>query len=258
MTKGYIFDLDGTIYLGDQLIPGAKETIQELINQGNKVVFLTNKSIQSRKEYVNKLTTLGIEVTLQQVINSNLITGLILKNKLKKGDQVYVIGEQPLINELEEMNISITTNYMEAKFVVIGWDRNFNYTKLKHAYKAWLNGATFIATNPDRSCPTSEGNIPDCGGMIGAIEGVTGEKIKLIAGKPSQIAVKYIIENVLKIDKSLCYIIGDRLDTDILMGINYNIKTVLVLTGITTKEMLKKSSIKPTFVLDSIESIPTL
>jgi arabinose operon protein AraL len=258
MTRGFIFDLDGTIYLDSFLIEGAKEAIFSLKENGDKVVFLTNKSIESREDYVQKLNKLGIETNIEEVINSNYVTGLFLKRNLNENEKVFVIGEQPLHDELKELGIEVTHDPLKSSYVVVGWDRNFHYKQLNNAYQAWANGAKIVATNPDRTCPTSNGRIPDCAGMIGAIEGVTGQKVDFIAGKPSKIMAEYVVNEVLKLEPSQCYMVGDRLETDILMGNENDLNSVLVLTGITSEEMLKTSPIQPTFVLPSVKYIHTV
>lgn len=256
--KGFIFDLDGTVYLDEDIIDGAVEAIRELKNRGDKVVFLTNKSISTRLDYVNKLKRLGIDATLDQVINSNYITARYLKDHLKTGESVLVIGEQPLFEELIEMGISITDNEKQAKYVVLGWDRKFTYDKINKAFQAWLNQAKIIATNPDRSCPINGGEIPDCGAMIGALEGATGKPIEAVTGKPSKLMAEYVVSKVLNMKPSDCYIVGDRLETDIKMGNENGLNSVLVLTGITKSEMIQESNYQPSFILESIKEVTNL
>lgn len=256
--RGYIFDLDGTVYLDDKLIEGAKEAITELQNRGDQVVFLTNKSIATRMQYVEKLRKLGIPVELNQVINSNYITAKYLQERLNEQEAVLVIGEQPLIDELTEMGIRITEDEKEACYVVVGWDRNFTYEKINKAYQAWLNKAKIIATNPDRTCPVDGGEIPDCGAMIGALEGATGQPIDSITGKPSRLMAEFVVTDVLMMNPADCYMIGDRLETDIKMGNEFGLKSVLVLTGITTREMLGSTSYTPSYIVDSIKHVPAL
>lgn len=258
MQKGFIFDLDGTVYIDNQLIDGAKEAIEKLRKRGDKVVFLTNKSIETITAYVKKLRKLGIDVGWEHVINSNLLVAKYLSNRIHEGDKVMVIGEQPLIDELTAMGIPITDDETEASYVVLGWDRQFTYEKLNRAFQAWRNGATLLATNPDRTCPVEGGQIPDCGAMIGAMEGATGEKVELILGKPSPLAAKFIVEEILDLPPENCYIVGDRLETDIRMGNDYGIHSILVLTGITEKSMLRHSKYKPKYVINSIKEVPEI
>ncbi|MBD7984501.1 HAD-IIA family hydrolase [Sporosarcina sp. Sa2YVA2] len=258
MRRGYIFDLDGTIYLDDDFIPGVPEAIQSLKTRGDKVVFLTNKSIARRKDYVTKLNGMGIEVELNEVINSNYITALYLKNDMVPGDAAYVIGEEPLVDELLEAGIELVEDATGATHVVVGWDRQFTYEKLNHAFQAWRNGAEIIATNPDRTCPIQGGEIPDCGAMIGALEGATGEPVKQITGKPSSLMSEYVLSNVLKMEADQCYMVGDRLETDIRMANEAGIHSVLVMTGITTDAMLETATDRPSFVLESVRDIASL
>jgi len=256
--NGYIFDLDGTIYIDNEIIPGVATAIKGLKDRGDKVIFLTNKSIASREDYVKKLRTLNIEVNLEEVINSNYITAHYLKSVMKKEDTVFVIGEAPLFEELQKENIKIAETSTNASYVVLGWDRDFTYDKLNQAYQAWKNGAQIIATNPDRTCPVADGDIPDCGAMIGALEGATGEPIKLITGKPSSLMANYVLNNVLQMEASNCYMIGDRLETDIKMGNNAGMNSVLVMTGITTPKMLESTPYKPKYILESVRDILSL
>ncbi|MBB4823263.1 arabinose operon protein AraL [Sporosarcina luteola] len=258
MTRGYIFDLDGTIYLDDDIIPGVSEAIQMLKRRGDKVVFLTNKSIARRTDYVTKLNGLGIQVELDEVINSNYITAHYLKHAMAPGDAAYVIGEQPLFDELQEAGIQLTSESADASHVVLGWDRQFTYDKLNDAFQAWRNGAEIIATNPDRTCPVQGGEIPDCGAMIGALEGATGEPVKQITGKPSALMSAYVLEHILKMEAAQCYMVGDRLETDIRMANEAGIQSVLVMTGITTSAMLEVASDRPSFVLESVRDIASL
>lgn len=258
MQKGFIFDLDGTIYLDKELIDGANDTINQLNASGHKVVFFTNKSIETVESYVKKLNGFGIEASRENVINSNILTAKFLRENVKEDEKVLVIGESPLFDELEEYDIQTSDNPLAVKYVVLGWDRTFTYDKINLAYQAWLNGAKIIATNPDRTCPLEDGQVPDCGAMIGALEGATGEPITTILGKPSVDAAKYIVESVLQLPKDQCYMVGDRIETDIKMGNDYGINTILVLTGITNKQLAAQSSIKPTYTFDSVNDIVAL
>ncbi|QTD40836.1 HAD-IIA family hydrolase [Sporosarcina sp. Te-1] len=258
MTKGFIFDLDGTIYLDDDTIPGVPEAIQALKKRGDKVVFLTNKSIARRTDYVTKLNKMGIQVELDEVINSNYITAHYLKNTMTPGDAAYVIGEQPLFDELQEAGIQLASEAADASHVILGWDRQFTYEKLNDAFQAWRNGAEILATNPDRTCPVQGGEIPDCGAMIGALEGATGEPVTQITGKPSALMSSYVLEHVLHMEADQCYMVGDRLETDIRMANEAGIHSVLVMTGITTSDMLEVASDRPSFVLESVRDIASL
>ncbi|MBS4193260.1 HAD-IIA family hydrolase [Bacillus sp. FJAT-49705] len=256
--KGYVFDLDGTIYVDEHVIDGVPEAISRLKKRGDKVVFLTNKSISRRSDYVRKLNDLGIQVELEEVISSNYITALYLKSVLQPEEKVMCIGEEPLLDELREQGIQLTDQPNGVSYVVLGWDREFTYKKINNAYQAWKNGAKIVATNPDRTCPVQGGEIPDCAAMIGALEAVTGESVFQVTGKPSQLTAQYVLKEVLKMPVDQCFMIGDRLETDIKMGNEAGMSSVLVMTGITTKELLEDSIHKPKHILDSVKYIDQL
>src|SRR5690606_30564650 len=195
-----------------------------------------NKSIATRQSYAEKLISMGIETTIEEVLSSNFILAKYLKENLATHEAVFAIGEEALFQELESEGIMYTNDVTKAKYVVLGWDRQFTYEKLNQAYQAFSLGAKIIATNPDRTCPVEEGQIPDCAAMIGALEGATGQPVELIMGKPSKFMAKAAV-NSLGLDYSQCYMVGDRLETDIKMGNDTGMHSVLVLTGITTREM---------------------
>ncbi|WP_054955200.1 HAD-IIA family hydrolase [Paenibacillus dakarensis] len=251
--SGYIFDLDGTIYLGNQAIEGAVETIQYLQSQDKKLLFLTNKTIESRENYLKKLNGFGIKIGLDNILNPALVTIHYLQ-KNHAGEKVYVIGEEILKNEFRENGIEFATCPEETDVVVVSWDRDFHYNHLDFAYQAIKNGATVVATHPDRTCPMPGGDVPDCGGMIGAIEGTTGMQINLVMGKPSVLTALAALD-ILQVDAKDCLMSGDRLETDILMGNNAGMSTALVLTGVTQREDLSAMQVKPSYVLNSVYDI---
>lgn len=255
--KGFIFDLDGTVYLGDKLIDGAVEAIQTLRARGDKVVFLSNKPIATRQSYAHKLTRMGIPTGVNDVINSSLIVARYLQKVCKRGDKVLVIGEEPIRDELREHGIAISDNPREVKYAVLSWDRRFTYDRLNDLYQAVMCGATVIASNPDRTCPLEDGQIPDTGALIGALEGATGKPVDLVVGKPSPIAAEAAVQH-LGLDYSACYMVGDRLETDIKMGNDTGMNSVLVLTGISTREMAETSEHQPRYILNSIKEIVNL
>lgn len=251
--KGYIFDLDGTIYLGDKVIEGAVETIRYLQSMDKKLLFLTNKTIESRENYLKKLNSFGIKVGLNNILNPVLVTIHYL-HQHHNGEKVFVIGEDILKRELFENGIDFAASPEETDVVVVSWDRGFHYDHLEFAYRAIKNGADVLATHPDRTCPMPDGDVPDCGGMIGAIEGTTGTKINLIMGKPSILTALAALD-ILQVEAKDCLMAGDRLETDILMGNNAGMSTALVLTGATQQEDLSANQVKPTYVLNSIYDI---
>lgn len=254
---GYIFDLDGTIYLSDQLIDGAAEAIDYLKGKNKKILFLTNKTIESREKYVDKMNKLGIKVTLEQILSPTLVTIQYLNKHYGQSKKIYVIGEQLIKDELTQAGFTFATSPEETDVIVVSWDREFHYSHLNFAYQAIKLGAEVIATNPDRTCPVAGGDVPDCGGMIGAIEGVTGRKIETIIGKPSiHIAREALRRMNLRAEQ--CLMVGDRLETDVLLGKKTGMKAALVLTGVSRREQIPYAENQPDYVLDSVYDLIAL
>lgn len=257
MAKGFIFDLDGTVYLGERMIDGAAEAIQALRERGDKIVFLSNKPIATRSSYVRKLNKMGIPADLSDVLNSSLIVARYLKKRLRANQRVFVIGEKPICDELLEHGIRLTENSEEAECIVLSWDRQFTYEKLNLLYQAAVRGTYIVASNPDFTCPLDGGQIPDTGTFIAALEAATGKPIDDVVGKPSPVAAEAAIQQ-LGLDAADCYMVGDRLETDIKMGNDAGMNSVLVLTGVSTLEMAKQSTDKPKYILPSISSLISL
>ena len=256
MFKGFIFDLDGTVYRSDKLIPGADGVIQLIRERGRRVVFISNKPLQTREDYASKLTRLGIPTKPDEVINSSFV----MTNYLKKNAphaKLFVIGEIPFVEELKRAGFIITEEPKEIEYVVVAFDRTFDYRKLNIAFQAIKLGAHFVATNPDRTCPVEGGEIPDCAGMIAAIEAVTEKKVEIIVGKPSPIMIQAAL-GVMGLKSEDCILIGDRLETDIKMGNESGIATGIVLTGVTDEKTLKETSIPPDFIFQSIADVQNL
>ena len=259
MFKGFIFDLDGTVYRSDKLIPGAEGVIRRLRENKRKVVFLSNKPIQTREDYASKLTRLGVPTQPDEVINSTFVMTHYLKKNAPQA-RLFVVGETPFVEELRRAGFKITDDPKQVEYVVVAFDRTFDYGKLNIAFQAIRLGAHFVATNPDRTCPVEEGEIPDCAGMIAAIEAVTGKKVEIVVGKPSPIMIQAALE-VTGLMPGDCILIGDRLETDIKMGKESGMATGIVLTGVTdekTLEGIKHTSLQPDFVFQSIADVENL
>ena len=259
MFKGFIFDLDGTVYLSDKLIPGAERVVRLLREKRRRVVLLSNKPIQTREDYAAKLTRLGIPTQPDDVINSTLVMISYLKRNASNA-RLFVVGEIPLVGELKRAGFIISEEPKEIDTVVVAFDRTFDYRKLNIAYQAIKLGAHFVATNPDRTCPVEGGEIPDCAGMIAAIEAVTQKKVEVIVGKPSPLMIQAAME-VMGLRPEECILIGDRLETDIRMGKEAGIATGIVLTGVTNEETLREirhTSVRPDFVFQSIADVENL
>jgi len=256
MFKGFIFDLDGTVYLGERLIPGAGRVIRLLREGGKKVVFLSNKPLYTREDYAAKLTRLGIPATPSEVVNSTFVLIRYL-GKAAPGAKVFVMGELPFLVEMVKAGFRLTEDPDEIQYVVAAFDRTFDYRKLNIAFQAIKKGARFIATNPDRTCPVEGGELPDCAGIIAALEATTLKKVEMIVGKPSPLTAQAALE-VMGLEAADCLLIGDRLETDIRMGREAGMKTALVMTGVTDAKTLEASPIRPDYVLQSIADLEGL
>lgn len=250
---GYVFDLDGTVYLGDALLPGASHTIATLRSAGARIVFLSNKPVESRATYAAKLTRLGIPTHTEEIVNSTWVLARWLEREAP-GSCLFVIGESPLLEELAGAGFRLSVDASEVDFVVASFDRTFSYRKLQIAFDAIRSGARFVATNADPYCPVPGGGEPDAGAIIGAIEGCTGVPVEVVAGKPSAITAQAIL-NRLSLAPQDCIIVGDRLETDVRMGRDAGMATAVVLTGVTTRELLSGSAIHPDFVLDRLDEL---
>ena len=251
--RGWLFDLDGTVYLGEALLPGADATIAALRADGRRVAFLSNKPLYTRKDYADKLTRLGIPTGPDQVVNSSIVLARYLRT-LDPGAPVFVIGEAPLIGELREHGFEVRDD-AAVRWVVIAFDRSFDYAKLNTALQAVRrHDARLIATNPDRTCPVEGGEIPDCAGMMAAVEAVTSKSVEVVVGKPSPIMLRVALD-ALGVEARDCVIVGDRIETDIVMGKELGLATVLVLSGITRAGDVRIAEIQPDLVVPGIHAL---
>ena len=251
--RGYAFDLDGTIYLGESLIDGAADVVNTLRADGARVVFVTNKPLETTADYAAKLTRLGIPTEPADVISA--IDALILYLTVNHpGARLMAVAEQTLIDELRSAGFVVTGDAVETDVVVVSFDRTFDYAKLTLAYQAVNAGAVIVATNPDPYCPTPDGGIPDCAAMLAAIEACTGARAEAIVGKPSIHMANAFLDR-LGVPASEAVMVGDRLLTDVTMGISAGMASVLVMSGATTPQLLSESQITPTFVFDDIRGL---
>src|SRR5215212_6843757 len=253
MYSAYLFDLDGTIYLGDALLPGAAETIAALRAAGRRTIFLSNNPTRTRQQYATKLSALGIPTTVEDVVTSSFV---LVQWLLRTAPQatLFVVGEEPLKTDLRTAGFRFSERAGEIDIVVASFDRTFVYHKLQVAFDAIRRGARLVATNPDRYCPVPGGGEPDCAAIIAAIEACTGVRCDPIVGKPSPIMVATIMD-MLQLPPERCIMVGDRLETDIKMGIDAGMATCLVLTGDATRESLAASGLAPTLVLERIDRL---
>lgn len=244
--------MDGVIYHGNRLIPGVKEFVEWLDKTGKNFLFLTNSSERSPRELKEKLARMGLNVGEEHFYTSALATASFLKSQCPNGS-VYVIGEPGLTNALYEAGFSM--NDINPDYVVFGETRSLNYEKIEKAVKLVLNGAKLIGTNSDLTAKVESGIIPACRALISSIEMTTGRNAYFI-GKPNPLMMRHALKK-LDCHRVDAAIIGDRMDTDILAGIESELDTVLVLTGVTDKEDLVKYAYGPKYVLNDVgELVP--
>jgi phosphoglycolate/pyridoxal phosphate phosphatase family enzyme len=251
----YVFDLDGTVYLGDALLPSAGETIAALRKLGRRTVFLSNNPTHSRSEYAAKLTRLGLATSAGDIINStNVMVDFLKRVYAQPGSvrdgrpRLFVVGEEPLMAELGAAGFELSDEAGRIDAVIASFDRTFVYRKLQIAFDAIRAGARFFATNADRYCPVPGGGEPDAAAIIAAIEACTGAKVEAVVGKPSRYMIQAILA-LLDLPAERCIITGDRLETDVQMGLSAGMDAALTLTGATGEAVLAVSPVQPTFVL---------
>lgn len=250
MKHGVLIDMDGVIYGGEILIPGADKFIARLLKEEIPFMFMTNNSQRNRLEVVRKLKKLGIEVEEKHVYNSAMATGKFLAGQIPKGT-AYVLGEGGLLTSLHENGIALVET--DPDFVVLGEGRNFTLEMVQRAVDMILEGAKFITTNRDPSPKKKGWNNLGIAATTAMIEEATGKKAFVI-GKPSPVMMRSA-RKALGLETAFTTVIGDTMDTDIQGGVSVGYKTILVLSGISKKEELKHYAFKPDMIVNSVNDI---
>ncbi len=253
--KCFIFDMDGTIYLGDELISGSIDLLKHIESLDKNFIFLTNNSSKNRSIYQAKLKKMGLDVKEEKIFTSGEATRIYI-NKFKPKAKIFLLGNNSLEEEFLENGFTLIKDREgNPDYVVLGFDTTLTYEKIWIACDYIKNGIEFLATHPDDVCPLPKGKtMPDTGAMIKMFEAATNGITPKIIGKPN----KLIIDSILKkysLKPQDVIMVGDRLYTDIKLGENAGIDSILVLTGEATKEDVKNSTIKPTFVFESVATI---
>ena len=244
-----IVDMDGVLYRGQESLPGAREFLTYLVEAGVPFILATNNSTLTPGQYVAKLAGMGMDVNEDHILTSSQASALHIARVSPAGTRVYAIGEDGLFSALREEGFELTER--NVQYVVVGLDRQLTWDKLRVAALAIRAGATLIGTNPDTTLPTEEGLVPGNGANLAALEAATGVA-PLIIGKPQPTLLHLAMEQ-MGVTREGTAIIGDRLETDILGGKNAGITTVLVLSGIATREELEDSTYHPDLVFDGID-----
>ncbi|MFU8779742.1 MAG: HAD-IIA family hydrolase [Kiritimatiellia bacterium] len=249
--KAFICDMDGVIYHGNHLLPGAQEFVAWLQVKQKKFLFLTNSSERSPKELHQKLARLGIDVSAEHFYTSALATGIFLQ-KQHPGGSAFVIGEAGLINAIYDAGL--TMNSVNPDYVIIGESTSYTYESLVKAVNLVRQGARLIGTNPDLTGPAEKGIVPATGALVAPVELATGCKAYYV-GKPNPLMMRHALK-LLNSPREETVIIGDRMDTDIVAGIESEIQTILVLSGVTTTEdQINRYAYRPSLVLQGVGEI---
>ncbi|MFJ7929970.1 TIGR01457 family HAD-type hydrolase [Peribacillus sp. NPDC096448] len=246
--KGYLIDLDGTMYRGTEQIAEAAGFINDLRKRDIPYLFVTNNSSRTPAQVADKLRSIGISTEDDQVFTTSMATANYIAEQ-KKGASVYVVGEEGIIEALKEKGMKLVEEHPD--FLVMGIDRGINYEKLSKACLAVRNGAVFISTNGDIAIPTEKGLLPGNGSLTSVVS-VSTQVQPIFIGKPESVIVEQALR-VLGVPKEETIMVGDNYDTDILAGINAGIDTLLVHTGVTTKERLMQYKEQPTHVVDTLD-----
>lgn len=244
--------MDGVIYHGNKILPGVREFVEWLKNENKHFLFLTNSSECSPKELQQKLARMRLDVGEEHFYTSALATADFLAHQ-KPNCSAFVIGEPGLINALYEKGISM--NDVNPDYVVVGETRNYNYESILRAVRLINGGAKLIGTNPDMTGPSEQGIIPACKALVAPIELSTGA-VAYFLGKPNPLMMRTGIK-LLGVSTEDTVIVGDRMDTDIIAGVESGIETVLVLSGVTDFNIMKKFPYRPSYIYNGVGDIIT-
>ena len=251
----FLLDMDGTFYLGDNLIDGSLDFLECLRRTGRQAVFLTNNSSKSREIYVEKLKRLGVTEPFLRVYSSSLATGRYVLEYFR-GKKAFLLGNEALRAELTGMGVAIDDE--RPDYVIIGFDTTLDYAKMTRVCDLVRAGLPYVATHPDFNCPTETGFIPDIGAIMAFIEASAGRRPDIIIGKP----YAGIVEGVLEytgLTCGECAMVGDRLYTDVATGVNFGMTAILVLSGEATMKDLETSPVQPNLIFNRLaEMIPYL
>lgn len=249
-TTGFLIDLDGTIYAGEQLIDGAKEAIEYLQEHSYPFVFVSNRGNYSRLTCKRKLERMGIYVHEEQIVLTSTVAAHYLATHHPQ-DSIWVLGNDELRQELVVHGLTLADQPQQAGWLIITLHEQLTYEELNAAFRAVQAGANIIATNADRTFPRHDGNCIDVAGMIGAIAYSTGKEPEVIVGKPSHHIAQYALSR-LNVAPENCIVIGDSLNSDLMLARKFNMKAAIVLSGSTTMEIYNSHDVKADWVADNI------
>lgn len=250
-TKFFIIDMDGTFYLDGNIIPGSLDFLNTVKEKGKDFCFFTNNSSNNVEVCKNKLHNMGYSADDEKIVISSHVTIDYLKRN-RKDKKVFILGNERMTMDFQNAGIELVND--NPDIVVLGFDTTLTYEKIQKACEYIASGCEYIATHPDFNCPTANGFMPDTGSMMALFKASTGRNPDMIMGKPHKYTVDYLT-NYLDCEKGELCFIGDRLETDILIGQNNDIPSVLVLTGVTDMDSYNESEINATVVAESLKAL---
>lgn len=248
--KHFITDMDGVLVKGMQMIPGADRFISRLQEQGREYLVLTNNSLYAPRDLAHRLHTVGLEIPTDRLFTSAMATADFLQSQRPQGT-AFVIGASGLTQAIHDIGYVLTD--VDPDYVVLGETEGYNYEAVTKAVRLIEAGARFIATNPDVSGPSEAGTVPGCGAMAALIEKASG-KAPFYVGKPNPLMMRSAL-NYLDVHSEDTVMVGDRMETDIVAGVESGMRTILVLSGVTRREDIDRFPYRPSWVLDSVAEI---
>lgn len=255
--RGAVVDLDGTVYLGGELLPGAPAGIDELRAAGVDLLFFSNNPLRDGESYVEHLRELGLDVGDGEACSAGVATTEYLLRE-HAGDDVLLIGDEALEHQLRDAGLSLTDDPDRCDVLVASWTTAFDFEDMKTALRAVDDDTAFLGTDPDRTIPVADDEvIPGSGSIIGSVAAVVGRDPDAVLGKPSDVARGLALDR-LGVSPDDCLVVGDRLDTDLALGDRAGMTTVLVLTGVTDRSDVAGSDVQPDYILDGLGDIDTV
>ncbi|WP_166348310.1 HAD-IIA family hydrolase [Phytoactinopolyspora limicola] len=252
-----VVDLDGTVYRGERAIPGAVQGLRMLAEHGHRCVFVTNNSLEPGAAYVRKLRRLGVELEPDQLLTAGEALSTRLLEAFGADAAVYPAGSVAMREQIAAAGLRLVDDHRDAHVVALGWDRDFTYAKLDAICAARWSGIPVFATNPDPTCPLVDGEVPDCGALIAAIETATGRPVEEVVGKPSPRMIELALARFGGLLDE-CWVVGDRLETDVRMALDSDVSSALVLSGATTAAAVRAADVTPTMVCDDLYQFASL
>ncbi|WP_459194128.1 HAD-IIA family hydrolase [Halosimplex sp. J119] len=254
--RGVIVDLDGTVYRGEGVLPGAADALAELRSRGIRLCFCSNNPTKTPAEYVERLAGMGIEADESEILPASTVTRDFLRDHYPD-EPTYLVGSASLAAYLRESGQRLVDDPREASVFVSSWDETFDYAAMTDALAGIDAETTFVGTDPDRTIPTADGFVPGSGAITGAIARTVGREPDRVLGKPSPEAAEDALDR-LGVPPEECLVVGDRLNTDLAMGANQGMATALVLTGVSDRADAAGSEVDPDYVLDSLADLPAV